>query len=44
MGMVETTVPAKIYNQPWYNELEGKEDVYVADKMSILVGCLGCDN
>ena len=29
---------SKIYNQPWYNGLEEKEDVYIANKISILIG------
>jgi len=27
-----------IYNQPWYNGLEDEEDVYIENKMSILIG------
>ena len=27
-----------IYNQAWYNGLEEKNDVYIGNKMSILVG------
>lgn len=27
-----------IYNQAWYNGLKEKEDVYIANKMSILIG------
>lgn len=27
-----------MYNQPWYNGIEEKEDVYIANKMCMLIG------
>lgn len=37
-GWLRQQFLSKIYNQPWYNGLEEKGDVYIANKMSILIG------
>ncbi|XP_078351938.1 LOW QUALITY PROTEIN: polycystin-1-like protein 2 [Oculina patagonica] len=38
LGWLKQEFLPNIYNQPWYNGLEEKKDVYIENKMNILIG------
>ena len=38
LGWIRQEFIPNIYNQPWYNGGEEKKDVYIENKMSILIG------